>query len=688
MKKILSAVATGALLLSLTACSSEEPLQSASSDGTVNFHLSLPAISTRAFGDEVNLNQLSYAIYDTDGNLITKQENISAFGQGVTSASVTVQLVPGVEYNALFYASNSANQAYTLTLDGDNKGVFSVDYTKVNPCSEVYDAFYSYKNFTVSEEAVDVTLQRPFAQLNIGTNDSESAAVTAAGGVGTYQAELTISSGVLSQMSLISPANESQQVAADEFSYTINPLATYDEFPLVGEQKVAQTIAMNYLLVAPSETNDLIEGSFAITRSETPVNTIPLSACPIRANYRTNIYGSMLTTGKVINITVDPAFTGTNEYNPSAAPAGYTEAKTADELYNLMKAGTPAYVAEGTTLDLSSWKTTFASDLENTDNAYYQPIFVFDKPQDIIIDGALTGINEALTFSNNFKLTSTNGKGSITCSGFEKAGSCIDVSVPDLSNIYGPYTGKWIENVEISGITINALNCPGQLVTFCATGVQNVKLTNSNFYTQSDGAQAVQFNGARNAIITACNFQSKDAAGLQTAPDCGVTAENCTFIGYDEALSSEALMYFCGQAGYKNFTNCFFMSTESSPASDSNLVRGNTGTVTLSNFHNAQMSYLTPDTQSIINISGCYIQNCAQKDDNSLYIGRPNKPNYGTCKVTITDTYFNKGYFYLAGAEPKDLSYEEGTFTKSFLGSSYTFTKLISSWTSVVTATN
>ena len=209
-------------------------------------------MGTRAFGDAgtINCNELLYTVYDAEGNnIILPTETKTAFGQGVLTDNVTLQLVANQEYKIVFYAHNNGSQFSTYT-----DGKLTVDYTKANINSEIDDAFYVAYPFTADGTAKTVTLTRPFAQLNIGTDDLGEAAVQNI--LANITSTLTVSQGLKNSM-------------------------------------------------------DMIDATYMLTNGEKEIRTLNLAATPVRMNYRTNVYGSLLTTQNNFNVEINPAFEGT-----------------------------------------------------------------------------------------------------------------------------------------------------------------------------------------------------------------------------------------------------------------------------------------------------------------------------------------------------------------------------------------
>lgn len=136
---------------------------------TVSFLLRTDAdeeVKTRAISDGKSVDKLCFAVFSENGDVIVPKTWNSGISS-ITSAggtSLLITLPYGKRYKAVFWAQSSQTQAYSIT---DDMKV-SVDYTMA--CNdESSDAFYGVTDvFTTADGVVEVTLRRPFAQLNVG----------------------------------------------------------------------------------------------------------------------------------------------------------------------------------------------------------------------------------------------------------------------------------------------------------------------------------------------------------------------------------------------------------------------------------------------------------------------------------------------------------------------------------------
>lgn len=177
-----------------------------------------------------------------------------------------------------------------------------MDYSKVNNNSDNCDAFFKKETITVSgNQSVDVKLTRPFAQVNIGTDDFDAAK---ASGLEVTQTEVVAKAFATLNLATGKVADEADRT----FTMKAIPTASDGEFPVAGGYKY---LSMDYLLVGADKATVDVAFNYGGPQSRTFTNV------PVQRNYRTNIYGSLLTNTTDFNVVIEPAFATTN-YNLGA----------------------------------------------------------------------------------------------------------------------------------------------------------------------------------------------------------------------------------------------------------------------------------------------------------------------------------------------------------------------------------
>ena len=307
-----------------TSCQQDTDLGvNAGETATVSINVGAP---TRSYSDGLTAKNLQYAVYDATGGYLSDLTGATTLVDG--AATVELKLVTGNKYSVIFWA---AAEGAPYTVDFTEK-TMTVDYDGVKCNNESLDAFYKHYTFTVSGAQTEtIELRRPFAQLNIGTND-----YVAAGKAGWVPTTSTVTVKQLCNVLNLCDGTVSGTPADVTFAE-----AAFDKtqtFPVAGYEY----LAMNYVLVgAESETVEVVftyaNGADSKTRT--------VGSVPVQRNHRTNLYGALLTSNVTINVEIKP------EYNDDALEAwdGTTlneptyDAET--KTYHISHAAELAYIA-------------------------------------------------------------------------------------------------------------------------------------------------------------------------------------------------------------------------------------------------------------------------------------------------------------------------------------------------------
>lgn len=303
---LLSTFTIAAAALLVTSCNDEMDNGLKTGDeGTVTFTAQLPSeMGTRAFADGLTAKHLQYAVYEAG-----QSTPLKVFGDETTvvgeaemvnlKKSVTLKLTSGKSYDVIFWADATTDSPYTFNPASRE---VSVDYSKVNNNSDNCDAFFKKETITVSgNQSVDVKLTRPFAQVNIGTDDFDAAK---ASGLEVTQTEVVAKAFATLNLATGEVSDEADRT----FTMKAIPTASDGEFPVAGGYKY---LSMDYLLVGADKATVDVAFNYGGPQSRTFTNV------PAQRNYRTNIYGSLLTNTTDFNVVIEPAFATTN-YNLGA----------------------------------------------------------------------------------------------------------------------------------------------------------------------------------------------------------------------------------------------------------------------------------------------------------------------------------------------------------------------------------
>lgn len=337
--KLFSMFAVAAMLLT-TSCSNDETNELISGEPvTTSFKVQLPnSIGTRpnkgakkAFADGKTATVLKYMVFDENNKRVT---TIPTGEQAINlSTNVQLSLITGKKYKIVFWAANAA-APYTI----DETGKVTVNYEGMKTNDESLDAFCRCYEYTAGAEVENpVKLYRPFAQLNVGTKDMDKAVKA---GFKKADAKTKVQvSGIANTLNLITG-----QVSGEaEVTCDLNAIPTGETFPKEGYEY----LSMDYLLVG-KETKSVVDVKWTVTdgtfNSERTFTNVPL-----QGNYRTNIFGNLLTSPTDFNVEIDPAF---NEPDYDV-PVPATEVKDQNQLSEAVKEnGAVVKLAPNTTYSL------------------------------------------------------------------------------------------------------------------------------------------------------------------------------------------------------------------------------------------------------------------------------------------------------------------------------------------------
>lgn len=298
MKKALFSFAAIASMLMLGACSSEEPaVETAGAKSTVAVELQLPDGLQSRYGEGTTATDLTYAVYEhgkKEALAVCTGGADATIGKATMSGlktTITLQLTTGKEYDFVFFAA-APNSIYSF--DKADQTV-TANYTGLKANEESLDAFFNTTTYKVVGNAtISAKLYRPFAQLNILTDD-----VTASSAAGfAPQDTKVVVKDVANKLNLVTGAIEGET----ELTYDYNTLAA-GKMTIKG--KDYDYLAMNYLLVNEKKT---VEVGFGVKSTKNEERAITFNNVPVQRNFRTNIYGSLLTNALNVNVEIIPGF--------------------------------------------------------------------------------------------------------------------------------------------------------------------------------------------------------------------------------------------------------------------------------------------------------------------------------------------------------------------------------------------
>ncbi len=472
MKRSLSIIA-GLFALLAVSCTQEklEPVTQEGQEVEVTFTAQLPNdITTKAYADGTTATALSYAVYNTGETTpvyTLPKDKVITLTDG--KANIKLNLVSGKTYDFVFWAQSPKNTTYTVDFGTQT---LNVDYDSMLASDENNDAFYAFVegleiNGAKTEE---VSLYRPFAQVNLGTDDLEikydnSFEVKKASMTTTVASVLNLATGVTDGFKKV--------------EYAANNLPT-EAFPVHPSQY--KYLTMNYVLVGNDQTTiDCVFGIYGEGET-TPTNEITVSSVPVKRNYRTNIYGSLITDSRDFDIEIKPGLgEGDTNVDVNDVDSNTTEE---DFIKILQEGGNVSLSAEKDVIDFTGLQ--IKEDLT---------LILNENVKEVILGG--------------------NNETPVVRSSSEKPNVTIVVSE---GLAYPKFTfGKTVENYTIKGVPASTEVFPGNIKLH--NGVKNFTIdgvrfayagTEDNKYVISTGAG---FDGlvVRNCVVENLGTRFVDA---------------------------------------------------------------------------------------------------------------------------------------------------------------------------------
>ena len=307
MKKIPLYLLAAAGLMTAS-CSSDEPMMGGgAADGNVTFAIQLPGSGpeSRAISDGLSADELTIAVYklntsDNTYSLLYVEPKGQVFENKV--ANVQIPLVNGVTYRIAFFAKEPS-APYTITDDGK----LTVDYSAAEANNDIYDAFYATADVAVSNSTMEqnVTLKRPFAQVNVGATDWTAAKKA---GYVVEQTAMSFTAEVYTEMNLLDGTVDAPSEVTYSFAQLPDAVSSPELAPaqLTVADAEYDWVAMNYVLVG---TDKEVVNTVTFTyQGPDQAYDIPVNAVPVQRNHRTNIVGRFFTQDVDYKIIIDEQF--------------------------------------------------------------------------------------------------------------------------------------------------------------------------------------------------------------------------------------------------------------------------------------------------------------------------------------------------------------------------------------------
>ena len=343
------------MMLLFAACTDDDDFAQSGDLATVSFTLEASSgVETRAYSDGLTATYLMFGVYDSEDeelvSTLSQTSAVEAFSS--KKATVELSLPKGSSYTIVFWAQ--AEDA-PFDVDLENKQVKLSGETGddgalvVKGNNESMDAFYAVvKTGTVTGSYSEtVTMKRPFAQINVGSDDLTAyelvgyevkyTKMTVTGAANTFNlftGEVSFDDSTNGGVVIYDWAE-----VGDDESYPVTSSSTEEETDSDGNVISPTTkddsysyLAMNYVLVGAESSTVDVEFLFSATQEEEDGHSVSVSSVPVQRNYRTNLYGSLLTGTFTYNLEIGSDYTDDNSIST-------IQVSNADELIDALAAG-------------------------------------------------------------------------------------------------------------------------------------------------------------------------------------------------------------------------------------------------------------------------------------------------------------------------------------------------------------
>lgn len=269
------------------------------------------------------------------------------------------------------------------------------------------------------------------------------------------------------------------------------------------------------------QTQDMINATYTISRGagQPTINNLNLSSMPVQGNYRTNVYGSLLTTQNVFNVEIKPAFVDNYTVVPVSTD---TELKAAIESGNSVKLNNDMTITD---LNLPVNKPVMIE--LNNHNLTLNKRTTIAEGQELTIKGNGT---ERMGIRNTRGLEVKSG--SLHVEGVTMEDKFDYAKYPNYHSTMVMVIGENAK-VDMKDVTL----IPNNINTYAFS--TDASSTDQNIHINMENVKILP------SVIIACPM-------LCNLP-VTFTAKDCVFEGYNQA--------FIARGGDYTFTNCTFTQT-------------------------------------------------------------------------------------------------------------------------------
>ncbi len=332
-------------LLSFAACTNElDAPMGSGEEVNVTFTANLASnVLTRAFSDGTSATDLYYAVFLNNESLDSKSMRGEKLQQTNGVWEVTMNLVRGLKYDVVFWAQ-APGAPYVFNPE-TGQVTYAADATFTSNNDEM-DAFFHKETIEVTGPVIKdgIVLRRALAQINVGTDDLEEAMSKGLSAIET------------SYMKVERAATGFDLLNGVALSDTRDIEFAADELDAIKEGKfyigsdTYDYLARNYVFATEN-----VKVSFTATYENGTKNiSYDVLNVPVATNYRTNIFGSLLTDPTTLTLKIDNKVNeGFNSPDTPHNVSTVSDNNAANTLLANANTGTPAQTAMNASQDVS-----------------------------------------------------------------------------------------------------------------------------------------------------------------------------------------------------------------------------------------------------------------------------------------------------------------------------------------------
>lgn len=511
MKKLFFYLSVAMLAVAAVSCQ-KEMVVADGENGNVTLTIQTPEVATKAIADGMNVNIVHYEIYKNETghkNSLTGTYLIKGtVPMDAKGASLTLNLLQGQEYVGLFWAQVDGQSYYDVTNLREVKVAYPNETNNLTYANDEARAAFCQKKVFSTGRNVSVVLERPFAQINLGTTIADL----------TDDYTITLEQSSMTVKGVANTFNVAAMTAGTTannvvFSLATVPYAFNPSETLTANNQTWAYAGMNYVLV-PNDAAT-VDVTYSI---KTDVGTVTrqVPTVPVQKNHRTNLLGNLLTQETAIEIIVDERFN-----TPDLEPAPIYMAAATGGQFTLTENLTlrePLVIQSSLVIDLNGHTLTggkpYSSEMTGTDIS----AITVENGATLTIEGngTIQGSEYGL-YAKNGNVVIKGGSITAGTTAVQVNVGTADIEGGDFSNTDASDTryvincidANWKNGkakVRITGGTFHNFNpadnaAEGAGTNFVADGYQTVDRGNGAYTVISDSAVIAADNAAVEAAL-------------------------------------------------------------------------------------------------------------------------------------------------------------------------------------------